>query len=154
MLYRTILPSAIAVASLLTIAACGSNSHNNTTTSTPPAVSAQDALATATPIKHLVVIFGEKIGKSLCRTECGFAVLRQLLTIELVCGTCDADGANHETVAVKDGGCHAENSRIEFSVTYAIAVASHCGEIVSEALPVGTESRFGDVAVMMLEDAN
>ena len=61
MLYRTILPSAIAVASLLTIAACGSNSHNNTTTSTPPAVSAQDALATATPIKHLVVIFGENV---------------------------------------------------------------------------------------------
>ncbi|MHB9836392.1 phospholipase C [Paraburkholderia terrae] len=60
MFYRTILPSAIAVAALLTIAACGS-SHNNTTTSTPPVVSAQDALATATPIKHLVVIFGENV---------------------------------------------------------------------------------------------
>ncbi|ALL69474.1 Acid phosphatase (plasmid) [Paraburkholderia caribensis MBA4] len=60
MLYKKILPSAIAVAALLTIAACGS-SHNNTTTSTPPAVSAQNALATATPIKHLVVIFGENV---------------------------------------------------------------------------------------------
>ncbi|TCG05117.1 phospholipase [Paraburkholderia steynii] len=60
MFYRTILPSAIAVAALLTIAACGS-SHNNTTASTPPVVSAQDALATATPIKHLVVIFGENV---------------------------------------------------------------------------------------------
>jgi len=60
MFYRTILPSAIAVAALLTIAACGS-SHNNTTASTPPVVSAQDALATTTPIKHLVVIFGENV---------------------------------------------------------------------------------------------
>ena len=103
---------------------------------------------------QVVVVFGEKVCKLLCSSKRGATVLRQLLTIELVCGTCDANGANHETVAVKDGGCHAENSRIEFSVTYAIAVASHCGEIVSEALPVGTESRFGDVAVMMLEDAN
>ncbi|CAG9197633.1 Phosphoesterase [Paraburkholderia sabiae] len=62
MFYKTILPTAISVAALLTIAACGSNSHNTgSTTSTAPTVSAQDALQTATPIKHLVVIFGENV---------------------------------------------------------------------------------------------
>nr|WKF62033.1 Non-hemolytic phospholipase C [Paraburkholderia busanensis] len=59
---KAILPTAIAVASLLTIAACGS-SHNNpsSSTSTTSAVSAQDSLQTATPIKHVVVIFGENV---------------------------------------------------------------------------------------------
>ncbi|HEY3597163.1 MAG TPA: alkaline phosphatase family protein [Paraburkholderia sp.] len=62
MFRKAILPTALAAA-LLALAACGSNDHNNTS-STPPAaptLSAQDAAATATPIKHLVVIFGENI---------------------------------------------------------------------------------------------
>ncbi|WP_321800402.1 alkaline phosphatase family protein [Caballeronia sp. J97] len=59
MYYKKILPCAIAVAALMTIAACGS-SHDSTA-SGAPAVSAQDALSTATPIKHLVVIFGENV---------------------------------------------------------------------------------------------
>ncbi|WP_244818411.1 phospholipase C [Caballeronia sp. Lep1P3] len=60
MKYKTILPTAIAVGALLTIAACGSD-HDNPTSSSTPSVSAQDALQTATPIKHLVVIFGENV---------------------------------------------------------------------------------------------
>jgi phospholipase C len=48
------LPVSIAAA-VLTIAACGSSNNSNPTTT----VSAQDALQTSTPIKHLVVIFGE-----------------------------------------------------------------------------------------------
>ncbi|MDR5820252.1 alkaline phosphatase family protein [Caballeronia sp. LZ043] len=59
MSYKTILPCAISVAALLAMAACGS-SHDSGG-STTPAVSAQDALKTATPIKHLVVIFGENV---------------------------------------------------------------------------------------------
>jgi phospholipase C len=57
---KTLLPISFAV-TLLTLAACGSNSSNNSTaSSTPtPTVSAQDALQTSTPIKHVVVIFGE-----------------------------------------------------------------------------------------------
>src|ERR1700761_6489177 len=55
MFRRTLLP--IPFAALLTLTACGNNSVN-----TPaPAVSAQDAVATATPIKHVVVIFGENV---------------------------------------------------------------------------------------------
>jgi phospholipase C len=55
MFRRTLLP--IPFAALLALAACGNNSVN-----TPaPVVSAQDAVATATPIKHVVVIFGENV---------------------------------------------------------------------------------------------
>jgi len=61
MFYKTILPTAISVAALLTIAACGSSHNDTPAASTPAAVSAQDALPTATPIKHLVVIFGENV---------------------------------------------------------------------------------------------
>ncbi|SAK60150.1 phosphoesterase family protein [Caballeronia temeraria] len=56
MSYKKILPTAICIAAMLTIAACGSDNHDSS-----PAVSAQDALQTATPIKHLVVIFGENV---------------------------------------------------------------------------------------------
>ena len=55
MFRRTLLP--IPFAALLTLAACGNNSVN----SPAPVVSAQDAVATATPIKHVVVIFGENV---------------------------------------------------------------------------------------------
>jgi phospholipase C len=54
MLSRTLLPIPFAAA-LLVLSACGSSDHT-----TPAAtLSAQDALTTATPIKHVVVIFGE-----------------------------------------------------------------------------------------------
>jgi phospholipase C len=57
---RKLVPIALAVASLAIIAACGSS--NAGTTPAPVAqVSAQDALATATPIKHVVVIYGENV---------------------------------------------------------------------------------------------
>ncbi|KAA1008200.1 alkaline phosphatase family protein [Paraburkholderia panacisoli] len=60
MFRNTLLP--IPFAALLTLAACGSNSVSSTSSSTPtPVVSAQDAVATATPIKHVVVIFGENV---------------------------------------------------------------------------------------------
>ena len=49
---KPLLPISLAV-TMLTLAACGSSSHNT------PAPSAEDALTTATPIKHVVVIFGE-----------------------------------------------------------------------------------------------
>jgi phospholipase C len=49
---KPLLPISLAV-TMLTLAACGSSSHNT------PAPSAEDALNTATPIKHVVVIFGE-----------------------------------------------------------------------------------------------
>ncbi|TDY22187.1 phospholipase C [Paraburkholderia sp. BL6665CI2N2] len=55
MFRRTLLP--IPFAALLTLAACGNNSVN----SPAQVVSAQDAVATATPIKHVVVIFGENV---------------------------------------------------------------------------------------------
>ncbi|MFL6637307.1 MAG: phospholipase C [Paraburkholderia graminis] len=64
MLRRTLLP--IPFAALLTLAACSDHSVNSTASSTPasspaPTVTAQDAVATATPIKHVVVIFGENV---------------------------------------------------------------------------------------------
>jgi len=64
MFRRTLLP--IPFAALLTLAACGDHNVNSTASSTPasspaPTVTAQDALATATPIKHVVVIFGENV---------------------------------------------------------------------------------------------
>ncbi|APR36746.1 phospholipase C [Paraburkholderia sp. SOS3] len=59
MFRKAILPMALAAA-LLTLAACGDDDNNNP--STPVAsVSPQDALQTATPIKHLVVIYGENV---------------------------------------------------------------------------------------------
>ena len=63
MFRKALLPIACASA-LLALSACGSDDNNSSTTSTTPStpattVSAQDALPTATPIKHLVVIFGE-----------------------------------------------------------------------------------------------
>ncbi|HVE08008.1 MAG TPA: alkaline phosphatase family protein [Paraburkholderia sp.] len=62
MFRKALLPIPLAAA-LLALAACGSDDNSSTTASAPSgpaaAVSAQDALPTATPIKHLVVIFGE-----------------------------------------------------------------------------------------------
>src|ERR1700730_10909878 len=65
MFRRALLPIPFAAA-LLVLSACGSSNNNNTSTSAATgassptvAVSAQDALPTATPIKHIVVIFGE-----------------------------------------------------------------------------------------------
>jgi phospholipase C len=65
MFRRTLLP--IPFAAMLALAACGSNNVSSPAStpaaaSTPaPTVSAQDAVATATPIKHVVVIFGENV---------------------------------------------------------------------------------------------
>jgi phospholipase C len=65
MFRRTLLP--IPFAAMLALAACGSNNVNTPASapvaaSTPVAtVSAQDAVTTATPIKHVVVIFGENV---------------------------------------------------------------------------------------------
>ncbi|MFL9992620.1 alkaline phosphatase family protein [Paraburkholderia sediminicola] len=69
MFRRTLLP--IPFAAMLALAACGSNNVNtpastaagaSTPASSPTvAVSAQDAVTTATPIKHVVVIFGENV---------------------------------------------------------------------------------------------
>jgi phospholipase C len=54
----SLLPIPFAI-SLLALSACGSHGNSSSTASTTPTVSAQDALTTATPIKHVVVIFGE-----------------------------------------------------------------------------------------------
>jgi phospholipase C len=63
MFRQALLPMSLA-ASLLALAACGS-SDDSSSASTPPAtapqLTMQDALPTATPIKHLVVIFGENV---------------------------------------------------------------------------------------------
>ncbi|NUY31892.1 hypothetical protein F0160_15455 [Paraburkholderia sp. JPY303] len=65
MFRRALLP--IPFAAMLLLAACGNNSISapaaSTTGASSPAasVSAQDALTTATPIKHVVVIFGENV---------------------------------------------------------------------------------------------
>lgn len=59
MFRRTLLPIAVAAASFAVLAACGSS---NDTPATPVAsVSVQDALTTSTPIKHVVVIYGENV---------------------------------------------------------------------------------------------
>ena len=55
MLRRTLVPIAVAVASLGTLAACGGSD----TPSTP--VTVQNQLSTASPIKHVVVIYGENV---------------------------------------------------------------------------------------------
>ncbi|CAM2166489.1 phospholipase C [Paraburkholderia sacchari] len=55
-MYRRALLAVPCVGLAATLFACGSSNSSN-----PPAVSAQDALATATPIKHLVVIYGENV---------------------------------------------------------------------------------------------
>ncbi|TAM51901.1 MAG: phospholipase [Paraburkholderia sp.] len=57
MLRRTLVPIAVAVAALGVLAACGSS--NDTPAATP--LSVQNAAATATPIKHVVVIYGENV---------------------------------------------------------------------------------------------
>lgn len=57
MLRRTLVPIAVAVAALGALAACGSS--NDTPAATP--LSVQNAAATATPIKHVVVIYGENV---------------------------------------------------------------------------------------------
>jgi len=57
---RKLIPIAMAVATLAVIAACGSNSNHDTPV-VSAAISAQDQLATTTPIKHVVVIYGENV---------------------------------------------------------------------------------------------
>jgi len=59
MFRKSLLPIPMAV-TLFVLAACGS-SGDNTPQASAPAVSQQDALQTATPIKHLVVIYGENV---------------------------------------------------------------------------------------------
>jgi phospholipase C len=56
MLRRTLVPIAVAVASLGVLAACGGSDDNS---STPKTV--QNLTATSTPIKHVVVIYGENV---------------------------------------------------------------------------------------------
>jgi phospholipase C len=61
MFRNAVLPISLAV-TLFALAACGSDDNSAPAASTPPpaaSVSVQDALPTATPIKHVVVIFGE-----------------------------------------------------------------------------------------------
>ncbi|WP_414447479.1 phospholipase C [Burkholderia sp. 22PA0099] len=62
LLRRTLIATACA-ASAIALAACGGNDDNSPAASTTPAatVSSQDALTTKTPIKHLVVIYGENV---------------------------------------------------------------------------------------------
>jgi len=57
---RKLIPIAMAVATLAVIAACGGNSNHDTPV-VSAAISAQDQLATTTPIKHVVVIYGENV---------------------------------------------------------------------------------------------
>lgn len=57
MFRRKLLPVAVAVASLAVLAACGSSSSDPASTS----LSLQDLTPTATPIKHVVVIYGENV---------------------------------------------------------------------------------------------
>ena len=56
MLRRTLVPIAVAVASLGVLAACGGSDHSPST-----AVSVQNLTQTKTPIKHVVVIYGENV---------------------------------------------------------------------------------------------
>src|ERR1700722_9408021 len=57
MFRRAFLPLSL-TAITLALAACGGD-NNNAPAAATPTVSPQDALATTTPIKHLVVIYGE-----------------------------------------------------------------------------------------------
>lgn len=57
MFRRKVGPIMLAVASFATLVACGSSNNPSSTSS----ASVQDALATATPIKHLVVIYDENV---------------------------------------------------------------------------------------------
>lgn len=57
MLRRTLVPIAVAVAALGVLAACGSSDDTPAASS----LSVQNAAATATPIKHVVVIYGENV---------------------------------------------------------------------------------------------
>ncbi|MGG1947506.1 alkaline phosphatase family protein [Trinickia sp. NRRL B-1857] len=59
MFRRQLLPIAVAVASLAVLAACGSS--NNPAATPTASVSVQDSATTATPIKHVVVIYGENV---------------------------------------------------------------------------------------------
>ncbi|WP_420869973.1 phospholipase C [Burkholderia glumae] len=67
MLLRRTLIATACVASAITLYACGGNDDSSASNSTTPSsspsstVSAQDALQTMTPIKHLVVIYGENV---------------------------------------------------------------------------------------------
>jgi phospholipase C len=56
MLRRTLVPIAVAVASLGVLAACGSSDNSSVT-----ATSVQNLAQTKTPIKHVVVIYGENV---------------------------------------------------------------------------------------------
>lgn len=56
MLRRTLVPIAVAVASLGVLAACGSSDNSSVT-----AASVQNLAQTKTPIKHVVVIYGENV---------------------------------------------------------------------------------------------
>jgi phospholipase C len=58
---RKLVPIAVAVAAFAVIAACGSSNNDSVTPPVSAAISAQDQLTTTTPIKHVVVIYGENV---------------------------------------------------------------------------------------------
>jgi phospholipase C len=61
MIRQVLLPMSLAAA-LFTLAACGGDDDGSPSTSTPatsPVTSVQDAMPTATPIKHLVILYNE-----------------------------------------------------------------------------------------------
>jgi phospholipase C len=60
MFCKALLPIPL-TALVLALAACGSDGNNNNSSSQSTPQSVQDAAVTATPIKHLVVIFGENV---------------------------------------------------------------------------------------------
>lgn len=59
MFRRKLLPVAVAAASLAVLAACGSS--NSDSAASVAAISLQNLTPTATPIKHVVVIYGENV---------------------------------------------------------------------------------------------
>ena len=59
MFRRKLLPVAVAAASFAVLAACGSSNSNSA--ASVAAISLQDLTQTATPIKHVVVIYGENV---------------------------------------------------------------------------------------------
>ncbi|RKP46424.1 phospholipase C [Trinickia fusca] len=61
MFRRQVGPIMLAVASFATLVACGSSNNSTPASSSSSTTSVQDALATTTPIKHLVVIYDENV---------------------------------------------------------------------------------------------
>src|SRR6186713_3257384 len=96
--------------------------------------------------------------QELCETPGGsyrhLSIVAQILTTRPFRSAGDQDAPHDQIVAIEHGRSDSKHTGIHFAIGSAVAVTPDPGEMVLEALPVCSQPRFRDVAIMLLEDAD